>query len=67
MNIFNYFFIGVVFTFTLDLILLQLQNHPIMLPVIEKWDNKTRIACILVWPIAAAVFIYTFIKSFIKK
>ena len=66
MSIFNYFFIGVVFTFVLDLILLQLQNHPIMLPVIEKWDNKTRIACVLAWPLALIVFVYTFIKSYFK-
>ena len=64
MTILNYFFIGVVFTFVLDLILSQLQNHPIMLPVIEKWDNKTRIACILVWPLTAIAFIYTLIKSY---
>ena len=64
MSILNYFFIGIIFTFTLDFILYQLQNHPIMLPVIEKWDNRTRVACILVWPVAAVVFIYTFFKSF---
>ena len=64
MTILNYFFIGIIFTFTLDFILYQLQNHPIMFPVIEKWDNRTRVACVIVWPIAAIVFIYTFFKSF---
>jgi len=66
MSILNYFFIGVVFTFILDSILYRLQNHPIMLPIIEQWDNKTRIACILIWPLALIVFIVSFIKSGIK-
>ena len=66
MSLLNYFFIGAGFTFIMDLILLQLQNHPIMLPVIEKWDNKIRIACILAWPLTLIVFIYTFIKSYFK-
>tara|TARA_R110001592_G_scaffold290021_1_gene559133 strand:+ start:667 stop:867 length:201 start_codon:yes stop_codon:yes gene_type:complete len=66
MTILNYFFIGAVFTFILDLILYRLQNHPIMLPVLEQWDNKTRIACVLVWPLALIVFIFSFIKSGIK-
>ena len=66
MSILNYFFIGVVFTFILDSILYRLQNHPIMLPILEQWDNKTRIACVLVWPLALIVFIVSFIKSGIK-
>ena len=66
MTILNYFFIGAGFTFILDLILYKLQNHPIMLPVIEQWGNKTRIACIIVWPLAAVAFIFSFVKTYFK-
>ena len=67
MSILNYFFIGTSFTFILDLILYKLKNHHIMIPVIEKWDNKMRLACVIAWPIAAVVFIFSLIKSYFKK
>ena len=66
MGIINYIIIGVVFTFVLDFILYRLRNNNTMAPVIEKWDNMTRIACIIVWPIALTVFIYSFAKEFFK-
>ena len=70
MRILNYFFIGVVFTFVIDLILLSnyVRNHPKMKNVIEQnWSMAARITCIVIWPLAAVVFIYSFIKQFFKK
>ena len=70
MSILNYFFIGVVFTFVIDLILLSnyVRNHPKMKNVIEQnWSMAARITCIVIWPLAAIVFIYSFIKQFFKK
>ena len=33
---------------------------------IANWDNKTRVACVIAWPIAAVVFIFSLIKSYFK-
>ena len=70
MAMYNYFFIGVVFTFVIDLILLSnyVRNHPKMKNVIEQnWSMAARITCIVIWPLAAVVFIYSLIKQFFKK
>ena len=70
MSILNYFFIGVVFTFVIDLILLSnyVRNHPKMKNVIEQnWSMAARITCMVIWPLAAVVFISSFIKQFFKK
>ena len=66
MSILNYFFIGTIFTFTVDLILgmKSIQNHPKMQVV--KWGMKLRILCILIWPVSALVFLIAFIKQFFK-
>ena len=67
MSLINYFFIGIVFTFILDLILYKLKNHHLMKGVIEKWGYKERIACALIWPIAITAFIYSLIKEAYKE
>tara|TARA_Y100000593_G_scaffold68508_1_gene125913 strand:- start:115 stop:327 length:213 start_codon:yes stop_codon:yes gene_type:complete len=70
MSIFNYFLIGVIFTFVIDLILLSnyVRNHPKMKNVIEQnWSMAARITCMIIWPLAAVVFISSFIKQFFKK
>ena len=50
MSILNYFFIGTAFTFVIDLLL----------------GMKQRILCILIWPLAALVFTFNFIKQLFK-
>ena len=70
MSILNYFFIGTAFTFVIDLILLSnyVRNHPKMKNVIEQnWSMAARITCMVIWPFAAVVFIYSFIKQFFVK
>ena len=66
---FNYLFIGVVFTFLLDMILLRLKDNIKVkeLGLEESWGNFKRIVCIFIWPIALVVFISTFLNSKTKK
>ena len=66
MSILNYFFIGAVFTFLLDLVLTKLKNHPLMKEILKKWGWNERIACVLVWPLGISIFLYAFIKSYLK-
>ena len=63
----NYFFIGFAFIFLLDLILIRLHKNPIMKEVVKRWGWKERVACVLVWPIAALVFSLSFVISHFKK
>ena len=67
MSILNYFFIGAVFTFLLDLVLTKLKNHPLMKEIIRKWGWNERIACVLVWPLGLVVFLGSLIISCFKK
>jgi hypothetical protein len=62
---FNYLFIGVVFTFLLDMILLRLKDNIKVkeLGLEESWGIAQRITCIFIWPIAFIVFITTFLKK----
>ena len=67
MSILNYFFIGVVVTFVVEILLESkgIKNHPSV--VNETWGVKERIICVLVWPLAAIVFVISFIKETFKK
>ena len=66
MSILNYFFMGFVFTFGIDLLMgmESIKNHPAV--VDKNWGMKERILCIAIWPIAALTFIIAFIKQFFK-
>ena len=65
--IFNYFFIGFIFTFLVDILLNleTIKNHPKMKN--NNWGWNERILCILFWPIAFTIFTLAFIKSIFKK
>ena len=67
MSILNYFFIGVAFTFILDLLLglNSFKNHPKMKD--KVWGMKERILCVIIWPISLLIFIIAFIKTYFKK
>ena len=70
MSIINYFFTGFAITFIVDLFinLEYVKNHPKMKNVIEQnWSMAARITCMVIWPFAAVVFIYSFIKQFFVK
>ena len=72
MGIVNYLFIGVLFTFIIDVIIgmKKTQNHPAVKEAFEggaEWGIKERIACIIFWPIAAFVFFRAFFNQFGKK
>ena len=63
MSILNYLFIGTAFTFVMDL-LLSMESVRKHTDVADKeWGMKQRILCILIWPLAALVFAFNFIKQ----
>ena len=66
MTVLNYFFIGFVFTFLIDILmsLKHIKNHPKMENHI--WEMKERIMCIFIWPIAFIVFFIAFLKAYFK-
>ena len=67
MSILNYFLIGFVFTFIIDLLLgmAHIKNHITMKG--QKWGMKERITCILIWPLSALIFSFSLFRSFFKR
>ena len=63
---FNYFLIGVIFTFIVDLFLSTSQNNPTVKDISEDWHNEQRITCVVLWPIGVLWFIISFIKHIFK-
>ena len=68
MTILNYFFIGVIFTFFVDLLLniKGIKDHPQMEDTPE-WNMKLRIFCILLWPLSILLFIIACLTSFLSS
>ena len=71
MSILNYLFIGVIFTFLIDIILnlKGIQNHPNIKKAIKNgfyWGVKERIINIFIWPVSLCIFLVSFIKQFFK-
>ena len=66
MSTLNYFFIGIVVAFIVEILLeiRGIKNHPSV--VNETWGMKERVICVLVWPLAAIVFVMSFIKEIFK-
>ena len=64
--ILNYLFIGAVFTLMIDWIINWKIDDPRIIAILDSWNNNTRIACILVWPLALIVFLITFFKKFFE-
>ena len=67
MNILNYFFIGVAFTFIVDLLLSieRVKNHPTMKK--QKWGVWERILCVTMWPLSVLMFLISFTKTVFKR
>ena len=67
MTILNYFFIGAIFTFFIDLILGMkiMKKHPKVQKSLQHgdWNISSRIICVVIWPIALLVFIISFIRE----
>ena len=61
MSITNYFFIGIIWTFLVDLLLDKYKNHPRIIKL--KWGWIERIVCVLFWPIVLFVFSKSFLKT----
>jgi len=62
--ILTYFFIGVVFTFLMDLLIDYLCRfeEPSFVHTIE-WDNPQRILCTILWPLGIIWFFVAFFRS----
>tara|TARA_R110000824_G_scaffold176496_1_gene355507 strand:- start:141 stop:356 length:216 start_codon:yes stop_codon:yes gene_type:complete len=71
MTILNYFFIGAVFIFLIDLLLgtKMIKKHPQVAKALKQgdWRLQGRIICIFIWPLAALVFFNAFFKELLKK
>ena len=67
MGILNYFFIGFGFCFFIDLLLntKYIKDHHLM--VDKTWGWNERLICIVIWPIASLVFLYSFFSTFFKR
>ena len=66
MSILNYFFIGFIFTFMIECIIKWQKDHPRIISILDIWKNETRIACVLLWPLALLYFLLAFFKQFFK-
>ena len=62
----SYLFIGVIFTFIVDLFLNMAQDNPRVKEASEDWDTEQRIACVIIWPIGVIWFLIAFIKKALK-
>ena len=65
MTIFNYFFIGFVLTFLIELLFNKFVTHPLLKGT--KWSWAEGIICVIIWPIGVMVFLVAFIKEAFKK
>ena len=66
MSILNYFLIGFIFTFLMDILLDGLKSRGLLDKTIE-WDWLNRSLCIIIWPIAAAWFFISFFMQYFRK
>ena len=67
MSIFNYFVIGLIYTFLIDVLYSskKIKNHPSLNN--SSWGYVERIICVVIWPLALIVFVNAFIKAYFKK
>ena len=64
MSIFSYLFIGVTFSFIIELMIDKLEAHPKLQNT--KWGWAERLLCITIWPIAMIIFFTQLIREFFK-
>ena len=65
MSILNYFFIGFVFTFLIEILFQKFVKHPLLSK--ESWGFLERLICVIIWPLAALVFLISFTKTIFKR
>ena len=67
MSMTNYFFIGICFTFIVDMLLNvdKVKTHPKLKGKNFGWGE--RIMCVLLWPLASLMFSIAFVKQFFRK
>jgi predicted PurR-regulated permease PerM len=66
-NILTYFFIGVVFTFLIEVLVSKLEekNFPNFNNQII-WNNTQRLLCVILWPFGIVFFLVSFFRSWLN-
>ena len=59
-----YFFIGIVFTFILDVVMHVAYKHPKIQKLHWSWWERSLV--ITFWPLALIIFLYSYLKEFTK-
>jgi hypothetical protein len=67
MSILNYFFIGFVFIFLVDIIAVWTRKKPEVQKAMVDFGLKERLLAVLIWPLASLMFFTAFFKSYFKK
>jgi hypothetical protein len=60
----TYLFIGIVFTFLMDLLSDHLNNIGMPQRSLTNWE---RLTCVIIWPVGVTIFLVSFIKGKFKK
>ena len=58
--ILTYILIGLIFTAVLDILADNLENTPALQKAMDEWGVQERIMCILMWPLAFLIFMWSF-------
>ena len=64
MSITYYCFIGIIFTFLMDVMISLAHKNPKIKEIDWSWWERS--LCITFWPIALIVFLYSFYKEYTK-
>ena len=67
MTLYNYFLIGVLFTFFIDILLYALRKHPAIAKAYPDWCWTQRVLNILLWPLTSSYLIFIIILKFFKN
>ena len=66
----KYLFIGVIFTFIIELLInnRSIQNHPKVKKAFKNanFGMQERVLNILIWPITLFIFLFSFLKEFFR-
>ena len=67
MSFIDYIITGFLIVFFIDAIIVIGRHHPKIQMEMKRWGFLERITCILIWPVALAIFLNAFIKQYFKK
>ena len=67
MSILNYFFIGFVFIFIVDIIAIWTRKKPDVQKAMVNFGLKERLLAVLIWPLASLVFFKALFTTLLKN